>query len=347
MSASDIYKDWHVVDAADQPLGRVASEVAKLVVGKHKPTYEPHLDDGDYVIVLNAAKVRVTGRKREQMVYYRHSGYPGGLKSRSYDQQMERFPETILERAINGMLPKGSLGQQMRRHVKIYAGAEHPHHGQMAAMEKAVAERQTTAAEALNKSITSPKPPPRLRPLAVPQGTVAAEPAPAVEEKPKPKRRTAKKKADEAAVVVEADAGTEVEEKPKPKRRTAKKKADEAAVVVEADAGTEVEEKPKPKPRTTKKKAAEAAVVVEADAGTQVEEKPKPKPRTAKKKAAEAAVVVEADTGTEVEDKPKPKRRAAKKKAAPEASTEDKPAPKRRTRAKKADAAETTTETEG
>ena len=248
MSANDIYKDWHIIDAADQPLGRVASEVAKLVVGKHKPTFEPHLDDGDYVIVLNASKVRLTGRKREQMVYYRHSGYPGGLKSRTFDEQMERFPETILERAIFGMLPKGPLGQKMRRHVKVYPGAEHPHHGQTAAKEKAVADRQAASSHSLEQTLSSPKPPPRLRPLAVPQELAveevaelveAAELEPEVEEKPK-RRRTAKKKAEdspaEAAVVAEPE--SEVEEKPK-RRRTAKKKAEGEAVAKEAPAETE------------------------------------------------------------------------------------------------------------
>ncbi len=297
MSATEIYKDWHIIDAADQPLGRVASEVAKLIVGKHKPTYEPHLDDGDYVIVLNAAKVLVTGRKREQMVYYRHSGYPGGLKSRTYDQQMERFPETVLERAINGMLPKGALGHQMRRHVKIYAGAEHPHHGQIAAMEKSVAERKAAGAEALEKSFSSPKPPPRLRPLAIPQGTVIPEPI--VEEKPK--KRTAKKKVAEEAVVDEAteavaDTEAEAEEKPKPKRSTAKKEATETAVVTEGETAlvedAPVEEKPKPKKRTAKKK-------VDADAAeATTEEKPKPKRRAPKKKA-DAEATTESATETE------------------------------------------------
>ena len=256
MSATDIYKDWHIIDVADQPLGRVASEIAKLVTGKHKPTFEPHLDDGDYVIVLNASKVRLTGRKREQMVYYRHSGYPGGLKSRTFEQQMERFPETVLERAIYGMLPKGALGHQMRGHVKIYAGAEHPHHGQIAAMENAAGSRESATAEAIDQSIASPKPPPRLRPLSVPQVTAeVSTPPPTVQEAPKPKRRPAKKKASAEATaeaVVEVAAPGEVEEKPKPKRRATKKKAPAEA---KAEAVVEVAEAPRRGRRETEAKA--------------------------------------------------------------------------------------------
>lgn len=96
MKQSEVYKDWHVIDAAGRPLGRVATEVAALLKGKHKPTYERHLDDGDFVIVVNASQVRVTGNKADQITYYRHSGFPGGLKSRSYSEQMAKFPERVL-----------------------------------------------------------------------------------------------------------------------------------------------------------------------------------------------------------------------------------------------------------
>ena len=127
LKASEITKDWRVVDAAGRPLGRVASEAAVLLRGKHKPTFEPHLDGGDFVIVVNASQVIVTGRKTEQMKYHRHSGYPGGLKTRSYAEQFARFPERVLEQAIWGMLPDGPLGKAMLRHLKVYRGSTHPH----------------------------------------------------------------------------------------------------------------------------------------------------------------------------------------------------------------------------
>ena len=167
LKASEIYKDWHVIDAANRPLGRVATEVATLLRGKHKPTFEPHLDAGDFVIVVNASKVRVTGAKGEQRRYYRHSGYPGGLKSRTYTEQMARFPERILEQAIWGMLPSGPLGKKILRHLKVYPGPNHPHASQIAFTEKSRAAR-TEAAEALK---TTPRKAPRLRPLSVPQAT--------------------------------------------------------------------------------------------------------------------------------------------------------------------------------
>jgi large subunit ribosomal protein L13 len=165
LKASEIYKDWHVIDAANRPLGRVATEAATLLRGKHKPAFEPHLDAGDFVIVVNASKVRVTGAKGEQRRYYRHSGYPGGLKSRTYTEQMARFPERILEQAIWGMLPGGPLGKKILRHLKVYRGPNHPHASQIAFTEKSRAAR-AEAAEALK---TTPRKAPRLRPLSVPQ----------------------------------------------------------------------------------------------------------------------------------------------------------------------------------
>lgn len=129
--AGNIRKKWHVVDATGKSLGRVASEVASMILGKHKPTYEPHLDDGDFVIVINAANVRLTGRKAEQNRYYRHSGYPGNLRERTWGEQMKRRPEFVIENAVYGMLPKGSLGHRLRRHLKVYAGSEHPHQSQL------------------------------------------------------------------------------------------------------------------------------------------------------------------------------------------------------------------------
>lgn len=127
----DIERKWLVVDAENVPLGRLSSEVAALLRGKHKPTFAPHMDGGDHVIVLNAEKVAVTSDKSKTKIYYRHSGYPGGLKAESFERLRERRPEAIVERAIRGMLPKNRLGRQMGRKLKVYAGPEHPHQAQV------------------------------------------------------------------------------------------------------------------------------------------------------------------------------------------------------------------------
>lgn len=166
--ASELRKDWHVVDAAGRPLGRVASEVAILLRGKHKPDFEPHLDGGDFVIIVNAGKVRLSGRKAQQKVYYRHSGYPGNLRRRTFAEQMARRPELVLERAVRGMLPKGPLGKRLRRHLKVYPGPDHPHEAQVTGSlraREAAAERE---AGALRERIANPPKPPLLRPLSVP-----------------------------------------------------------------------------------------------------------------------------------------------------------------------------------
>jgi large subunit ribosomal protein L13 len=127
---ADIQRAWFVVDADTVPLGRLASRVAQILRGKHKPIYAPHADTGDYVIVINAEKVAVTSDKSQSKIYYRHSGYPGGLKEESFDRLKERRPEAIIERAVRGMLPKNSLGRQMLRKLRVVAGSEHPHGAQ-------------------------------------------------------------------------------------------------------------------------------------------------------------------------------------------------------------------------
>ena len=127
---ADVTREWWVVDAAGAPLGRVASEVAKLLRGKHKPTFAPHVDGGDYVVVLNAARVAVTGRKEESKRYYRHSGYPGGISGITLAELRERHPERIIEWAVRGMLPKNKLGRRMFKRLKAYPGREHPHASQ-------------------------------------------------------------------------------------------------------------------------------------------------------------------------------------------------------------------------
>ncbi|MFL5991936.1 MAG: 50S ribosomal protein L13 [Rubrobacteraceae bacterium] len=126
----EVERKWHVVDAEGQTLGRLATEIATILRGKNKPQYTPHVDTGDFVVVVNAEKVVVTGRKAEQKVYRRHSGYPGGLKETSYEQMMERRPTEILRRAVKGMMPKNRLARQQLRKLKIYAGPEHPHAAQ-------------------------------------------------------------------------------------------------------------------------------------------------------------------------------------------------------------------------
>jgi large subunit ribosomal protein L13 len=127
---SEISRAWYVVDADGVVLGRLASEVAKVLRGKHKPTFAPHLDTGDHVIVVNASKVRLTGAKRESKIYYRHSGYPGGLREIPYDRLLATRPQLAVEKAVRGMLPRNRLGRQMARKLKVYAGPDHPHSAQ-------------------------------------------------------------------------------------------------------------------------------------------------------------------------------------------------------------------------
>ncbi|MGQ9870949.1 50S ribosomal protein L13 [Leptodesmis sp.] len=125
-----IERNWYVVDAADQRLGRLASEIACILRGKNKPTYTPSIDTGDFVIVVNAEKVDITGKKRTQKLYRRHSGRPGGMKVETFDKLQARIPERIIEQAVKGMLPKNTLGRQLFTKLKVYAGPEHPHQAQ-------------------------------------------------------------------------------------------------------------------------------------------------------------------------------------------------------------------------
>lgn len=127
---AEIDRSWYVVDATGLRLGRLASVVASTLRGKHKPTYTPHLDTGDFVIVVNAEKVALSGRKEDQKLYRRHSGRPGGLKEQTAREVRAKFPERLVEKAVKGMLPKNSLGRQMYRKLKVYAGPEHPHQSQ-------------------------------------------------------------------------------------------------------------------------------------------------------------------------------------------------------------------------
>jgi large subunit ribosomal protein L13 len=127
---ADVQRQWYVIDATDVVLGRLASQVATLLRGKHKPIYAPHMDTGDFVVIINADKVALSGNKLEQKRAYRHSGYPGGLRSVAYKDLLAKHPERAVEKAIKGMLPKNTLGRQMFKKVKVYAGPNHPHQAQ-------------------------------------------------------------------------------------------------------------------------------------------------------------------------------------------------------------------------
>ena len=128
--AGEVRQDWYVVDAAGKVLGRLAAEIARRLRGKHKPEFTPHIDTGDYIVVVNADKLRVTGRKAESKVYYRHTGYPGGIYATTFAKLHARHPDRVLKLAVKGMLPKGPLGYAMLKKMKIYTGADHPHTAQ-------------------------------------------------------------------------------------------------------------------------------------------------------------------------------------------------------------------------
>ncbi len=128
--ASEVKSDWHIIDAEGQVLGRLATRVAVLLMGKHKPDYTPFLKTGDHVIVVNAEKVRLTGRKEDQKMYYSHSGYPGGIKAISARHLRKKFPERMVEKAVAGMLPKNKVGNQLTTRLKVYKGPDHPHEAQ-------------------------------------------------------------------------------------------------------------------------------------------------------------------------------------------------------------------------
>ncbi len=130
VKASEIKRHWHVIDASGRVLGKLATEAAQLIMGKHKPTYSRHLDVGDYVVVTNANKIVLTGNKREQKVYHRHTGYPGGLKTVTFEKMIAEKPTWVIEHAVKGMLPKNRLGAAMLKKLKVYTGDAHPHRGQ-------------------------------------------------------------------------------------------------------------------------------------------------------------------------------------------------------------------------
>jgi large subunit ribosomal protein L13 len=126
----EVQREWLLIDATDLVLGRLSSEVAQILKGKRKPQYTPHVDTGDFVVIVNAEKIRLTGNKMNSKINYRHSGFPGGLKAETIARTLEKFPERVIERAVKGMLPKNTLGRAMRKKLKVYAGPEHPHQAQ-------------------------------------------------------------------------------------------------------------------------------------------------------------------------------------------------------------------------
>lgn len=206
----EITRQWHVIDASTKPLGRVATEVAYLLRGKHKPNYAPHLDMGDYVVVVNASRIQVTGRKLLQKLYYRHSGYPGGLRSVWLEKLLQTKPERVMEHAVRGMLPKTKLGREMYRKLRVYAGPTHPHQAQVVGSERAheartapaatvsapVAPRETreeaTAAVASTAPVSTPAPtaPATAAPETAPPAASTPEPRATVEQPARAEAKT-------------------------------------------------------------------------------------------------------------------------------------------------------------
>lgn len=183
--ASEVRREWHVLDATGVPLGRLASKVASLIRGKHKVTYAPHLDTGDFVVVVNASQVGLTGRKPEQKKYYRHSQYPGGLKVRTLRDEMQRNAARVIEHAVHGMLPHNRLGRELHGHLKVYNGGEHPHAAQVngpaqpALSQPRKPRRKTGSAAAASSRMTAvTAPTPTAVQLVAPAGAVAVREAP-------------------------------------------------------------------------------------------------------------------------------------------------------------------------
>ena len=222
--AKDLVADWHVIDASGEVLGRLASRIAWLLMGKHKPGYVRHLSSGDFVVVINAEKVRTTGKKSEQIVYRRHSQYPGNLKEIPYQRVMDTHPTRIIEHAVRGMLPKSKLGDRMYTRLKVYAEETHPHVAQLTGsqrrIERLATEAVETAEEAVKAAVQEATSPARRRRPARPSGDVpepvvadaaptetAADDAPAVEAPPRPPRRRRRRRTRSAAAAAAVAAG--------------------------------------------------------------------------------------------------------------------------------------------
>ena len=158
LKRKDILTEWHIIDATDQPLGRLATRISSLILGKHKPTYEPHLAMGDYVVVINSDKVIVTGQKFDKKVYYRHSGYPGGIRQRTFAEQMEIDSRRVIEKAVKGMLPHNVRGRTLFKRLKVYSDEKHPHAAQLFENSKKSQdsnEKKTTKVSQSDKNLES------------------------------------------------------------------------------------------------------------------------------------------------------------------------------------------------
>jgi large subunit ribosomal protein L13 len=230
--------DWQVVDASGQVLGRLATQIATLLIGKHKPNYVPHMMSGDFVVVINAEQIKVTGLKAEKKIYKRHSQYPGNLKEISYEVMHDRHPERVIQLAVKGMLPKSKLGRQMLKRLKVYAGAEHPHSAQVLGSERreareaaAAAKAEAESAKAEVKKPAAKKSPaknaaPKAKAEAKAEEAPAAEAPVATEEKPAAKKQAAKKATAKKAPAKKAAAKKPAAKKPAAKKTTAKKSDD-------------------------------------------------------------------------------------------------------------------------
>lgn len=158
LKRKDILTEWHIIDATDQPLGRLATKISSLILGKHKPTYEPHLAMGDYVVVINSDKVIVTGQKFDKKVYYRHSGYPGGIRQRTFAEQMELDSRRVIEKAVKGMLPHNVRGRTLFKRLKVYSDEKHPHAAQLfenSKHSKDINKKKTTKVPEADKNLES------------------------------------------------------------------------------------------------------------------------------------------------------------------------------------------------
>ncbi len=294
--AGEVKRSWRVIDAADRPLGRVASEAARILRGKDKPSFTPHMDVGDFVVIVNAAKIRVSGAKQTDKTYYSHSGYPGGLKALSFDRMMEKSPRRVMEYAVWGMLPKGPLGRRLLRKLKVYAEDTHPHGAQI---------KELSRPDRVGKPKKKPRP------------TKAERDA----------RRAEMEAVEAAAAVVEEEL---IEEEAAPEVEEA---VAEAAAVEETDEAPEAAEAPK-KParkrqparkRSTAKKAAEAAKA-EAAAETTAAASADEEPQEAEEAVAEAAPVEETEEPAEAKEAPKKparKRAPARKRTTAKKETGD------------------------
>ena len=247
-SAKEMVNDWQVLDASDQILGRLATQVAMLLMGKHKPNYVPHMLSGDFVVVINASQIKVTGAKAQQKIYKRYSQYPGTLKEIPYERMQERFPERIIEMAVKGMLPKNKLGRRMLKRLKVYGGPEHPHAAQVIGSDR----RESREAEALAKAETA---------------AAAAAIKKATAEKQAARKAAATKVEAEAEADAVATEAVEAPARKSPAKKTAAKK-------------TTAKKAP------AKKTAAKKTPVKKATAKTAAAKKPAAKKATAKKPAA-------------------------------------------------------------